>query len=218
MKEQPIIMTGEYVRAILEGRKTQTRRPVDMRVPMDYVGPKGCKDDPDCWGYEADDGNWYLLGRGHSHRAGSRELSIAPPHGDAGDRLWVKETWCCRRDGDGPIDGYWYRATDHDVVAFDDDGGLRFRKDGVEASPWLSPICMPRKASRIDLEILNVRVERLQAISPADIFAEGIQERMDGKKGINQHFADAWDAINGKHAPYSGNPWVWVYEHRRIKP
>ena len=106
------------------------------------------------------------------------------PYGFAGDGLWVRETFCSRFvDPPGPngyYDGYWYAATDETPMAVDGDGGMRYRKNGEEASPWISPLRMPREASRLTLRVTGVRVERVQEITEADAIAEGATCREAG--------------------------------------
>jgi hypothetical protein len=200
VKERPIIFSAESVRAILTGRKTQTRRLV--RVPSGVENIRGFVDRVKWGGY--DDGGPHGI--------------IMSPH-TIGDRLWVRETW-------GPCaGGVVYRV--------DDIGGSVVCPDGGN---WRTPIYMPRWASRIDLEITDVRVQRLQDISEEDAMAEGVKASdaaivFQGDAGeIGCHivkdmcntargaFACAWDAINGKRAPWSSNPWVWALTFKRVRP
>jgi hypothetical protein len=160
MSWHPIILSGAEVRVVLDGSKVQIWRPVNMRW-IDYVGPKGCADDPGSWGWADDYGEYHLLERGLPGRG---EYSIHPPLGDKGGKLWVRETWCCKINPSGyeSRQDYYYRADGEDVVAYDEDCGFKYRKDGTEASPWISPARMPRIASRISLEIVaDVQVERV---------------------------------------------------------
>lgn len=218
-KEKPIIFSGLMVRAILEGRKTQTRH---------IISPKHLSFVENITG-EYLSGNW-------------KKLPL--PYGMVGDRLWVREQWCgaCGENGllwneDGNTYKVWYRATNPDVVAVDDDGFTKFRRDGLEASPWKSPLHMPRWASRITLEITGIRVERLNDISEADAIAEGAQKfdslpplhpfgqdcrwsmenptSTDNSLGsARTAFANYWIKLGN---PWSVNPWVWVIEFRRIE-
>lgn len=146
------------------------------------------------------------------------------PYGVARDRLWVRETWagddCC---------GFVYRADhpDADLRRGDLDSG----EQSIRA--WHPSIFMPRAASRITLEIVSVRAERLQDITDEDARAEGIdpdapiQGNINGKHGEihcfgpdrgRNAFALLWDAINSKRAPWSSNPWVWVIAFKRVEP
>lgn len=96
MKERPILFTGPMVRAILADKKTQTRRIVTTREPLQFIGGRGEEADPDKWGwfFDGPDHHGYMvLGRGHDERHDHGITSIRCPHGEPGDRLWVKETF-----------------------------------------------------------------------------------------------------------------------------
>ena len=181
MKEHPIIFSGESVRAILDGRKTQTRRVV--------------KPQPTEMGYGAP-----LWSKGDHSIGGKIELAKWCPYGQPGDRLWVRETWT---DEYGDL---CYRA-DGEISAGKGDG------PGWSAG-WKSPFHMRREDSRITLEIVNVRVERLQEISEADTLAEGVYPP-DNPKDWKANFGVFWNTINAKRAPWATNPWVWVLEFKR---
>lgn len=237
MKERPIIFSGPMVRAILDGRKTQTRRPVDMtnpHRPISFLGGEGEEDDPEQWGYFFDgpDHNGYMvLARGLDERRNHGSISIRCPYGDVGDRLWVRETWCLAHPdyhteqegeklGRTIQDGRWchYAATD-DV---DDNDGK---------SPWRPPLFMPRWASRILLEIAEVRIQRLQDISEEDARAEGVKRDdapCDHKRASCEEigclgpthrstFCELWDSLNAKRAPWVENPWVWAITFKRVE-
>lgn len=135
------------------------------------------------------------------------------PYGQVGDRLWVRETW-------GPCaGGVVYKADDVGENIACPDGGR-----------WRPSIYMPRWASRITLEVTRVRLERLQAIDGYDCMSEGVRiSRCDCERcrmsaamcpadesGHIMEFATLWDAINGKRAPWSSNPWVWAISFRRL--
>lgn len=176
MKERPILFSGPMVRAILAGKKTQTRRVVkDLRwyeppVKVAHIGNK----------------------------VGTPEALC--PYGQPGDRLWVKETWSTTEQaGDHVADAHVvYRATDPDWETMD---GWK----------WRPSIYMPRWASRITLEIVSVRIERLKEISESDSIAEGCPSGC---------FSELWQSINGDTPGkrWADNPWVWVIEFRRIEP
>ena len=126
------------------------------------------------------------------------------PHGAPGDRLWVRETWAHERDGTGCPDdtGVLYRATD---PGWDDEGtGLR----------WRPSIFMPRIASRILLEITDVRVQRLQEISDEDARAEGYDRSHAFPR---EWFALLWERINGTGS-WHANPWAWAITFQRLEP
>lgn len=203
------------VRAILDGRKTQTRRVVTAQPP------KG-----------ADSSTLANVGHpwhdifGHNGAAVHR---VCCPYGQPGDRLYVRETWA-RDDEDGTL---IYRA---DVGhGGDADDWQRNINEGVTGYRWRPSIHMPRWASRITLEITGVRVERLQDISEADAMAEGIEPipctgedagqnrysiRMPGywfnATSAVGAYRMLWESINGES--WGANPWVWVISFARAQP
>lgn len=192
IKERPILFSAPMVKAILEGRKTQTRR---------VVKPQPTGDDPiyNPSSYEPDRG-FYFKGGG----------KYKCPYDKPGDRLWVRETWCNHwpiGTAKSCIDGPCYRATD--------DG------ECIPEQKWKPSIHMPRWASRINLEIIDIRVERVQDISHQDAQAEGCTTPST-EMGLTQgdwrgSFHALWDSINGKTFPWSDNPWVWVVEFKRLE-
>ncbi|GIK74431.1 MAG: hypothetical protein BroJett021_34190 [Chloroflexota bacterium] len=191
MKARSILFSGAMVRAILDGVKTQTRRIVK---PPSKIVPE--------WPFP-----------------------ITPcPYGQAGDRLWVRETWWQdRRDqlvAVMDVDGYTidkHQASNATGCHVGDMAGLRANQFWRKRPS----IHMPRWASRITLEIVAIRVERLQDISEADAIAEGIEpmflgETPDMKRlGARVQFKELWERINGPGS-WAANPWVWVIEFRRI--
>lgn len=192
MKERPILFSGEMVCAILDWRKTQTRRVVKaskLCTASGFFSANGWsvfKHPRKGWFAvsvpDANKDEWY-------GKATSKE-GFACPYGVPGDRLWVRETFyehAFETKISKPVFTGFYRAT-----------------EPYRNVPWRPSIHMPRWASRINLEITNVRVERLQDISEADAMAEGTQ----GKHS----FAALWDTINVKRASWASNPWVWVIE------
>lgn len=198
MAEKPILFSGEMVRAILNGRKTQTRR-VIASLPQDIdVISRGFE--PGCWFFGTSDGN----GESSYDARGS----IVCPYGRPGDLLWVRETWADNIRG--CPNGLTYRA-DH----------LNPKGDGPAVIKWKPSIFMPRWASRITLRVCDVRVERLQDISDTSILAEGVPQngRMYDPSGITyseslrNDFCNLWDSINAKRDyGWAVNPWVWVVE------
>lgn len=212
MKERPILFSGPMVRAILDGRKTQTRRVV--KFPSDggeqkYLGMNGC--------------GLHVFAPGGPGWGGEMYC----PYGQVGDRLWVRETWMetCDRDTLEPNGKVIYRATwvGPGPVKCDGDGFTVWNKDGTAASPWRPSIHMPRWASRLTLEITGVRVERLQDISEADTIAEGVQIDViagdDGFRCSNAKgcFQELWESINGQGS-WDANPWVWVVGFKVVTP
>jgi hypothetical protein len=183
MRERPILFSGEMVRAILDGRKTQTRRVVsDPTSQGNYRASELLLDDSrvfaDPGPSPAGNPGWYLHAPVNCEAICSRrgwsaddcDPSVVDrlyPRWFAGDRLWVRETWHCPRQ----LGGSYQREK------------LIFRADAERLRPapdhsdvlWAPSIFMPRWASRITLEVTGVRVERLQEISEADALAEGCQ-------------------------------------------
>ena len=212
MKERPILFSGPMVRAILSGRKTQTRR----------VAKPGR--DPSLL-----DGSWsdeYVLDP-CNHGWLMRDC----PYGEAGDRLWVREAFMHQ-----PADYCWEASVSIPCRP----AHTAYRADFPESRPgegWKPSIHMPRNLSRITLEIIAVRVERLQDIGDADSLKEGINcypfvpddgfpvcdgytHKQDDGEWVLWPTARAaykalWEEINGPGS-WDANPWVWVVEFRRI--
>jgi hypothetical protein len=203
MKERPILFSGDMVRAILDGRKTQTRRPIKYH---DIYG--NTEHDIESTRMTAFDCEL----RFHTDNV----AEIKCPFGQPGDRLWVRETWVSHDDE------YFYAADcGHDVVMTDDNG---FPLDKIK---WRPSIHMPREASRILLEIDEIRVERVQGITEEDAKAEGIA--FDGMAKCYKPFSlistqnarcgfkVIWDFVySGKGLGSETNPWVWVVKFHRI--
>ncbi|QXO41662.1 hypothetical protein JA116_13420 [Morganella morganii] len=209
MKERGIIFTDEMVRAILDGRKTQTRRLVNS-VPTthDFHGwimSSACAKDEGkaCWAI----GDSPLL---------KDPIRLNCPVGKVGDRLWVRETFGLRvvRDAAGGTGEFiTYRASKPDAVYCTCASG------SVIPMKWKSPAQMPRRSSRILLEITGVRVERLQDISQEDAQAEGFEgydDDVSGGMSPYSEFSQAWTDIYGKDS-WRENAWVWVIEFKQIQ-
>lgn len=196
MKERPVIFNGEMVRAILDGRKTQTRRPIKFPLLDKNMG---CE----------------LAGNELAGEVRAGNYSNVP-FGQVGDRLWVRETWQGPLVDEEHLDDYLANVEKFQTPQFCEyaaDGGARPEfcdlDDNVRKG-WRPSIHMPRWASRITLEITGVRVERLQDISEADAIAEG------GTKHFNiDWFGPLWTSIYGVDS-WNANPWVWVIEFRRV--
>ncbi|MDO9227133.1 MAG: hypothetical protein Q8M09_12390 [Pseudomonadota bacterium] len=200
MTERPILFSAPMVRAIFSGMKSQTRRVMKPR-PEDgaivTVGEIGTSR-----------GAAYVRGP----RSGGLTDRIPCPYGSPGDQLWVRETWGVYYDeyvSDCLHEPTWYRA---DYTP---------EQESTMAMPerWRPSIHMPRARSRITLEIVGVRVERLQDISEADAIAEGVTPSIVG--GYLDHlqyragYQTLWESINGAGS-WDANPWVWVIEFRRV--
>lgn len=205
MKERPILFSDAMVRAILDGRKTQTRRVFFIR------GADGKK-------HAITSQNEEIVEIGGTFHYLSTAAMSGPypcPYGQPGDRLWVREAFMHldNRDGGRHIK---YRAGGPDFVfrvGFGDDdwrGDLK----------WTPSIHMRREYSRILIEITKVRVERLQDINEQDAEKEGAEPIGAINKGpFRVGFYVLWDRINeARGYGWDKNPWVWVIEFRRIEP
>ena len=208
MKERPIIFSTPMVQAIIEGRKTQTRRVVNPDIVNGFDFER--------------DGSLQIMTIEDKHGEQVPILDLCP-HGKPGDLLWVRETtiiapknWVKKRfnnitdsDGDGRVIQYLATHPNTDAA----------RNYGLKKTP---SIHMPKWAARIWLEITGVRVERVQEISDSDIIAEGISTTLrdyDAFCHLNQQFIDLWDSINGKKegCSWAENPWVWIVEFKRVE-
>lgn len=217
--ERPILFIAPMVRAILDGHKTVTRRAVKAPIPGSTVRVRA---------YRNRLGN-QVFGPviGVSEKLGEiTELSgIKCPYGQPGEHLWVRETWYCNHFDvqKGP---YLQPADMVDLDQARVDGDLVYAADGLtpyeqEQPVWKPSIHTPRWVSRILLEITDVRVERLHAITDGQCMAEGAQSGHGaipgyiGNATVQEHFRYIWESTGGD---YRSNPWVWVVEFKRIKP
>lgn len=189
IKERPILFSGEMVRAILGGRKTQTRR---VGKPVRH---------PDL-------GNMYDIGALALEHEPRHVIERACPYGRPGDRLWVREAWST------------HSCFDHMSPSALTARSIHYWADGEIVTGKKRPsIHMPRWASRILLEVVSVRVEKLGAISEADCIAEGCAGGHGSIPGYAyaatpiEHYRALWDSINGA-GDYDTSPWVWVVEFR----
>lgn len=225
MTDRPILFSGEMVRAILEGRKTQTRRvlriqPLEILTPRDRTAREldrvtrkwgGCR-------------TWFALTERGETIEGNRGCAFRCKYGEVGDRLWVRETWTFSNGGDDEPEAL-YRA---DPI-FDGMG------PGDFAWKWSPSIHMPRWASRITLEVTDVRVERVQDISGADCYAEGVKTipsdqraafvpgtDIEASGGLPDEryrrcYAQLWDSLNAKRGyGWDVDPWVWAISFRAV--
>ncbi|MGK9336029.1 hypothetical protein [Sinorhizobium meliloti] len=219
MTDRPILFSGPMVRALLDGRKTQTRRIIKPQpfasgyydgeieinvIPANDQYPKAFRFNASAVG------------------GGAILEEVFEPRINAGDRLWARETWQGLSFGD-------YQPTKSSLcevryAATDPCADL-----GAEARgyPWRPSIFMPRWASRITLIVTDVRVERLQNISEEDAKAEGIEQDSDGWRDYMMphtqccgnpidSYRTLWDHINGAGA-WDANPWVAAYTFTVIK-
>lgn len=200
VKERPVLFNGEMVRAILDGRKTQTRRMV--KPQPNWIRP--------CVGED---------GIAHGYCNSGPTEGLRCPFGQVGDQLWVREAWGLHDTlpKDGPDNAtVYYRSTDGDRH------DLRYQK-------WRPSIHMPRWASRITLEIIEVCVEQLQDIgsdgrSGKAVLAEGVKQCYIDKFTEWFHpddcpamaFRELWQSVYGAES-WAANPWVWVVEFRKLE-
>lgn len=203
MKDRPIPFSGPMVRAVLAGTKTQTRR---------VVKPQPGGSMPDGWSWQrCGVEGWYAVNGQH------RGESLGHcPYGAPGDRLWVREAWHTHAFLDA--------VPPRDITT----RSIHYAADGpIKTGKRRPGMFMPRWASRITLEIVSVRVERLQDISEADARAEGIHKPVGSQfwhadphgsslPGETPQWAyrNLWEKLNGPGS-WAANPWVWVVEFRR---
>lgn len=238
MKDRGMIFNGEMVRAILDGRKTQTRRPLKWKQTR--FTEIGEREDGSNWPWSEDTekvcDHWHPC-----------------PFGAVGDRIWVRETWallgnedgCCVDwndnlcKGDEKTAARIYRASceqrpgDYGLWSIPDNAYWKPHTENEKfEGAWRPSIHMPRWASRITLEITDVRVERLNGISETDAEAEGINmealfdsqdcydciadHNMTGRPTAKGAFKYLWESIYGEEN-WQANPWVWVIEFKRIE-
>lgn len=286
-RERPILFSGEMVRQILAGEKTQTRRPVKPQPSFRYPGTarlvygvhpmspsmfvgtpaEGMIDGENRMGWLAEDWCGNVVGEAEAD-------AFRCPYGAPGDRLWVRETFWSQHDTDTdgyqtidcgpdltgpeyhpgweycatpaceappkpereqtvaphegpPVPGEWWLAPPDDWNGEDDD---RERRGTWVFLPWQlytkhPSIFMPRRASRLTLEVTGVRVERVQDISEKDILAEGVTvpivSKMTGIEwaeipDLYTAWRLGWTHIYGAES-WGANPWIWVVEFRRVE-
>ncbi len=220
MREHPLLMQGPLVRATLAGRKTQTRRPIIPQPDDDIVAVR----------YDAIADLWLGNTPEDNDLGYTSSWAERCPLGKAGDRLWVRETWCLASAESEttppdlrPMRGSrwcYYYATEPDVE----------HEEGDNRSPWRPSIHMPRWACRLVLPLVSVRVERVQDITDEDAEAEGIREwaKTDPKLCALRAagfavpsrpkflFRLCWISIYGEGS-WDANPWVWVAEWKEIE-
>lgn len=227
MKERPILFSGPMVRAILDGRKTQTRRVITPHTST-INGPT-CQ--RRIWD-ELDFSNAWVDNSPFSPAGNPGPYLKVPmpcdgtvhrvyPRWFTGDRPWVRETFALIADGPLAIcPGIAYRA-DNAIVwgndAFLDgraNGKTVFNYEKPDIWRWSPSIHMPRWVSRLSLEVVSVRVERLQEISEEDSMAEGVATLGPLTLGFPSYrvrFGYLWNDLNSRRGfPWKSNPWVWV--------
>lgn len=214
MKERPIIFKGDMVRTILDGRKTQTRPIVGGDVMQSYL--IGLKEfDPD---------------ESPINEALIKRSGIPFRHGIVGDRLWVRETWGLRTGSDYEHSPrVFYKDGENKLIHWmaDNNIGKKYGLSLSENDRWRPSIHMPRWASRINLEITNVRIERVKYISLDDCIAEGAGYTGNGVGYYDPQepsvepdtlFAELWNSIyKDPWTEWDANPWVWAIQFKKLE-
>ncbi|HKQ24136.1 MAG TPA: hypothetical protein VJT81_06805 [Burkholderiales bacterium] len=224
MTERPILFSGEMVRAILEDRKTQTRRVVKPQPAREAVKAV-CVND--WWMWE----RWAPDRRHFDGKMSELQSDKLCPYGVPGDQLWVREAWRTLPDADSiaPRNLMNVEAYTHYEADGNHDGMGKLRPG----------MFMPRWASRITLEVTEIRVERIQEISDDDILCEGIDPSDNGDPAIERSFnriafSTLWDNLNARRGfpwdddepppgwknsePFFANPWVWAISFKQVWP
>ena len=229
MREKPILFNTEMVRAVMDGKKTQTRRIIrpqpDARLCYAFAGSRGM---PGTWGYPAKNtheswGEEYRL----PEKLAEPDRRWTPPC-RADDLLWVREAWNYgfvessdreyandvwfepsdrKTEGSGlrALSRWWYRADANDEKDMRELNGF-----------WRPSIHMPREAARIWLKVKEVKVQRLQEITNDDAKAEGVTCATDNSGMMHRHkFRALWDSITDAQTSWEANPWVWVIVFER---
>jgi hypothetical protein len=209
VKERPILFSGPMVRAILEGRKTQTRRVVQPQPKVVHALYDDASLETNC-----------------IFRNGDQRIHC--PYGAPGDRLWVRETfgfeftqrWKGEQGLSSPdrLTNMVYAASQKFPIMVNDD----FRAEFSDMK-WRPSIHMWRRVSRITLEITEVRVQRIQEINTTDAASEGalLDDSCDYKGAVGHSqlvgFQKLWDSINAKRGfGWDANPWVWAITFKRL--
>ena len=229
MKEHPALMNGPMVRATITGDKTATRRTRGLEFFS--------KNDPDNWRCVRVAGDQACFVYGNS----PVERTARCPYGQPGDHLWIRETWSTDFAAHYPFDQVWYAADNdrqHEIERRDRVRGIFSPESNIHVPfRWRPNIHMPRRHCRIILEVVDVRVERLQdgdgeTAWESRYLAEGILQ-IDHGRGEHyysafhrephpKNWADPFDAWRelwvSTGGNWAGNPWVWVVKFRRIKP
>lgn len=230
MKTRPILMNGEMVRAVLAGRKSQTRRMVKPQPQTD-----GGSGQHPVRPFQMPDGRWRWVLEATGVGVGE---PFECPMGVAGDRLYIRETM--RQTADSNANGCVQYAADESIRLMmcenmgegDPVGTIAHDRPkelaGKDGPPWTPSIIAPKWTSRITLEITDVRIERLNAITDADAIAEGIERTSNGLycrdyiHGTRNvvlpiySFMTLWQSIYGPES-WSANPWVFAIAFKRLE-
>jgi len=225
-RERPVLFASSMVRAILSGAKTQTRRPMKPQPgPVPAHGPPVHQPRHSAPYFDAYRGG-EIGASGRRSATGACWWTVDDRQGEGwvpapaavGDRLWVRETW--------------RRQTEWEEVYYPN-GGIdvqpvtkaHYRADATDRDAaghvWTPSIHMPKWASRITLEVTDVRAERLLDVTEADAVAEGLTV-LDAIRRkvptVRDAFSLLWDDLYADSLPWSGSPWVWVITFRRVTP
>lgn len=226
--ERPIIFNTDTVQAVLDGRKTQARKPIKPQPEWDAAREQ--------WMFRRGKGRYTLS-----------DFIQHCPYGRPGDRLWVRETWRVSSESNNYANGCkklwveyragWRRGFKQQIDTFPVDSDVAVKAWGRHKSgTWRPSIHMPRWASRITLEITDVRAGLVQDITPEDAIAEGIRlTRLTfaectvshwedyptpniGNEDPRTAFAVLWDSIYAKRGlGWDVNPWVWVIDFKVVQ-
>jgi len=218
MKARPILFSTPMVQALLEGRKTQTRRIIGKLHGREVVDLKEFYDDEEENGFSggfSDLNNW-----GYPNMIEFDPYTLQDmldynlcPYGKVGDLLWVRETWQAFKQVSYEYDEW---AELESIKDMNDNVYEPVYKANNENFPekWFPSIFMPKQYSRLTLEITNIRVERLQDISRGDCMAEGCPFPNIAKETSPvKWYRELWQSLNGKDS-WDKNPWVWVIEFK----
>lgn len=229
MKSTPIAYSATMVPPVLADTKTQTRRIVNPQPGPEFEL------------FKADTGRFWLNRHDPPHNI-EAPIMVDCPYGQPGDLLWVRESYFQFGHWE-PVEGKktkggkqkWRFVPDSTQILFNPSdvpgGSWRLGRHHLEPfkSAWHERLgrFMPRTASRITLEIVSVRVERLQEISEEDAKAEGVvvtEDRSHSHRELGipyrpnvNLYEGLWESINGPGS-WAANPWVWVVEFRRLQP
>jgi hypothetical protein len=213
--EKPILFNTEMVKAIVEGRKTVTRRIIKNVNYKDFIGFVSCSIP------KGDEGK-AAFGKGSLEDIGNANIDeyVRLPY-KVGDILYVRETWW-----EGDIIGSNDEIDERGVVLYAADGYIKENLD-YETIKWRPSIHMPKKYSRIFLRVINVRAERLQDITTEEILKEGVIQRFPNVNDeytpdvLRGGFIGLWNSTikdsDYNNYSYKANPWVWVIEFERIE-
>lgn len=239
---KPIIFSGPMVRALLEDRKTKTRRVIkgsNLNLLQRWDGPE-------------DDGAHYFGWASHCDGIFAYGRLKLKPLYQPGDILWVRERWrigawnentqSIAVDYKDAVRREWLFVPDvarfkryvkqsiqqaKDAGIVQDKNGEYHWESGNAPTKWRPSIYMPREAARLFLRVTDVQAERLQDISEEDALAEGVRpdppiKMVDGKYGsewsARDNFIELWDSLNAKRGfGWDANPWVWVYTFERFE-